>query len=123
MDRIEEFTLDGKNFMYIDFSGLKTSADFLALTNVVMAAIKKYPHHSLNTITNIENMRIDSDSKGIMTEYMAHNKPFVKFGVITGMDGIKKVMANSVFKAVGRTNMSFAFSREQAIEMLLKKED
>ena len=122
MERIEEFTIDGKNFMYIDFSDFKTNEEFLEMTRLLEPGIAKYPSHSLYTITNIENIRFDSDSKKVCAEYMKHNKPYVKYGVVIGLDGIKKLMISAIFKMSGRSNMHFAFSKKQAIEWLLQQD-
>ena len=122
MERIEEFTIDGKNFMYIDLSHLMANDEFVKITEVIEPLISKYPLSSLYTITNIENIRFDSKSKDMIAKYMSNNKPYVKYGAVIGLDGIKKKMVNLVSFMSGRKNLCFAFTKEQAIEMLLKKE-
>jgi len=122
MERIEEFTKNGKNFVYIDFSGLAQDQDFSEVIKLAEPAIAKYPEHSVYTITNIANLRFDSHTKELAAIYTEHNKPYVKYGVIIGLDGIKKMMAHAVFKLSGRSNYNFAFSKEGAIEWLLKQE-
>ena len=121
MERYEEFTCDGKNIIYIDFAGLKSNESFTEAVNVIKPVIAKYPEKSLYTITNIENIRFDSDSKELVAEYMKHNKPYVKCGVVIGLDGIKKMMVNVVLKLSGRTNMNFAFTKEGAINWILQQ--
>ena len=120
--RFDEFTLDGKNFMYIDFSDVKTNEEFLELIKKIKPAIAKHPPYSLLTITNIENVRIDTESKELVAQYMEQNKPYIKYGAVFGLDGIKKIISNAIFKLSGRKNMFFAFTKEQAIELLLKSE-
>ena len=122
MERFEEFTCDGKSFMYIDFSGLKADEDFIAATEKIEPIVAKYPKHSLYTITNIANTRFDTRSKEIVAEYMEKNKPHVKYGAVIGIDGIKKIMLNTIFQMSGRKNLVFAFTKEKAIELLLKHE-
>ena len=122
MKRVEEFTLEGHSFAYIDLSGLKSSEELVETIEAIKPVIANYPPNSLYTITNIANFRIDSDNKETMTAYLAHNKRYVKRGAVVGMDGVKKIMADFVFKISGRTDMIFAFSKEKAIELLLKKE-
>ena len=119
--RVEEFTRDGRNFIYIDLSNLRTNEDFIKITGTIEPLIANYPGCSVYTITNIENVRFDTDSKKLFTRYMEHNKPYVKYGAVFGLDGIKKIMASTVFAQSGRKNMVFAFSKEQAIELLLKQ--
>jgi len=121
MERIEEFTREGKNFLYIDFSGFSCDDEHLDLVKKTEPVIEKYPGHSLYTITNIANLRFDSETKKIAADFIIHNAPYVKYGAIIGLDGIKKMMAYTVMKLSGRTNLGFAFSREGAIEWLLQQ--
>ena len=121
MERVEEFSLDGKIVVYIDFSGLSADKDFLEVIKAAEPVIARHPEDSVYTITNIANLRFDSHTKDIAAVYMEHNKPYVKHGVIIGLDGIKKMMARTVMKLSGRSNMEFAFTKEQAIEWLQKQ--
>ena len=118
MKRVEEFYLDGKPFIYINLSGIKNNNDFVEALNAIMPEIAKYPENSLYTITDISDVRLDSESKHIFTECMKHNSRYVKFGAVIGVDGIKKIIVNSALKLSERTNMHFAFSKEKAIEWL-----
>ena len=122
MEYIEEFTLREKNFIYIDLSGVKSNYDFCKRVGAIMPVIEKYPLNSLYTITNVENTRFDSESKNSLRDYLKHNSLYVKYGTVIGMDGIKKIMAKSMFQVAGRTNMHFAFTKEQAIEWLMKQD-
>ena len=122
MERVEEFTQAGKQFVYINFSGLASDKDFKDVINVAEPVIAKYPEKSVYTITNIANLKFDTNTKQIAAKYTKNNKPYVKFGVIIGLDGIKKMMAMTVMKLSERKNYSFAFSKEAAIELLLARE-
>ena len=121
MERVEEFMEGGKNIVSIDFSGLSSDEDFLKVIAAAEPVIAKYPENSVYTITNVANLRFDSHSKEIAAKFTEHNKPYVKYGVLFGMDGIKKMMAKAVMQLSGRSNISFAFTREQGIEWLLKQ--
>ena len=122
MERIEEFERDGKKFVYLDFSGIKYNEEFIETTRAVHSVIKKYPQQSVYTITNIENIRFDSNSKELITDFLKDNAPYVKCGVIIGLDGIKKMMIKTVMKLSGRTNLNFAFTKEGAIDWILRQE-
>ena len=122
MKRIEEFTMNGKNFMCIDFSEYRTDDDFLKLIAVIEPLIEKYPKDSLYTITNTEKIRFNARIKDIVVKFLEHNKPYVKHGVVFGFDGIKKVMINTVLKMSGRSNIHFSFSKEKAVEWLLAQD-
>jgi hypothetical protein len=122
MKRIEEFQIHGKNIMYIDLSNFNSNEDFVRETALIEPEIAKYPEKSLYTITSIENVRFDSNSKEVVANYMKHNKPYIKKAVVIGFDGIKKVMINMIVKMSGRTDVHFAFSKQQAIEWLLEQD-
>jgi len=119
---LEEFVRNGKNFLYIDFSDFRSNKDFLEAINEIQPEIAKFPENSLYTITNISDVKFDTESKELVAKYMEHNKPYVKRGAVVGLDGIKKVMVEMIFKLSGRSNMIFAYTKEQAIELLLEEE-
>jgi hypothetical protein len=121
MGRIEEFTRDGKNFIYLDLSGFKTNDEFTQFIEESKPVIEKHAEQSLYTITNVENVRFDTKTKELVAQWTEHNKPYVKFGAIIGGDGIKKMMANMAFAISKRANMTFVSSKEQAIEWLSKQ--
>ena len=119
--RIEEYTLEGKNFIYIDLSGLKSNREFTEFMGMMQPVLVKYPIQSLYTITNIENVRIDTESKGLIAEYIRLNRPYVKHAAVIGIDGIKKLMINTVTQFSAEYSILYAFSKEQATQLLLKK--
>ena len=121
MERVEEFSLEGKNFMYVDFSGCMIKEDFLRIIDMVDPLMAKYPDQSLYTITNIENIRIDLESREEIVKYLERNKSHVKYGAVFGIDGIKKVMLKGMFEVSDRNNMHFAFTKDQAITWLLQQ--
>ena len=118
----EEFILEGKSLLYVDFSRISGKDDLVKSIEVIKSIIAKYPPNSLYTITNVASFRFDSELKKILADLTAHNKPYVKYGAIIGMDGVKKIMVSAILKITGRTNMLFAFSKQQAIELLMQKE-
>ena len=122
MGRIEEFTRDGKDFIYFDLSGFQTNDEFENLIEESKVRVASYAESSLHTITNIEKVRFDTKTKEIVAGWMTHNKPYVKYGVVIGMDGIKKIMVNAIFALSGRKNMTSAFTKEQAIQWLLEQQ-
>ena len=119
--RIEEFSIEGKFFIYYDFSDFHLLEEYVKLMEEAKSVIAKYPMHSLLTITNITNIKFDTSVKEAAAEWMGFNKPFVISGAVIGVGGIKKIMADAVFAASGRSNMKIFRTREQAIEWLLKQ--
>jgi hypothetical protein len=120
-DRIEEFSIEGKNFIYYDLSNFQTLDQFDALIEEAKLGIVKYPKRSLLTISNIANFKFDTRVKDALIKWVAFNKPFVKCGAVTGVNGIKKILLNAIFAASGRSNIKFIHTKAQAIEWLLKQ--
>jgi len=118
MEHVEEFTVDGKNIVYIDFSSAVSEKDFNAVIEQAKRAISKHAEKSACTITNMENVRFDSNIKDIFVKYVESNKPYVKYGVAIGMDGIKKKMIEGILKLGGRPNFRFCFTKEEAVKWL-----
>ena len=121
MERIEEFTRDGKTFFYFDLSGFKSNDQFIQVIEDSKPMIAQHPEHSVYTVTNIANVRFDTKTKELVAEWTAHNKPYVKYVAVVGMDGIKKIMVNAIFAISGRKNMNSASTRDEAVAWLLKQ--
>jgi len=119
--RIEEFSLEGKDFVFLDLSDFQTNDEFKKFAKTANECIAKYSKNSVLTITNIKDVKFDTETKSVIATYMENNKPYVKFGAVIGFDGIKKIMVNAILKLSGRKNITFASNKEQAIEFLLKK--
>jgi len=122
MKRIEEFTLGSKNFVYFDFSGLSSDENILEVVESGKSILEKYPEQSVYSITNIASVRLDTRTKEIAIKFMEHNKPYVKYAFVIGIDGILKMTAQTVMNICGRSNVKFGFTKEHAIEWLLQKD-
>jgi len=119
MERIEEFEIGGKNFMYIDLTMLKNTDELREVAGVVKAAVAKYPEASLHMITNLGDFWLDSESMSMFEQCIALNVNYTKACAITGMDGIKKLMVKAAAKKAGKSGIVFSFTKERAIELLL----
>jgi hypothetical protein len=119
--RIEEFSIEGKNFVYYDLSNFKLLEEYEMFIEKAKLEIVKYPKHSLLTISNLANAQIDTHVKELLAEWMIFNKPYVKYGAAINTSGIKTIIVKAIFGASARSNMKFLHTREQAIEWLLKQ--
>jgi hypothetical protein len=120
MGRIEEFTQNGKSFVFMDLSKFKDVSEYKTVIEPSKAVIAKYPPASLYTITDISGISFDSEVKKAVTSWMESNKAHVKAGAVVGVDGMKKVILNSIFAIAGRKNMHCVSTREEAMAWLLK---
>jgi len=121
MERIETFTRNGKSFIYIDFSNMTTDNEIKQLADEAGAFIRKQPLQSVYTITNVENLRFNPQTKDILTPYTEANKPHVIAGALIGIDGLKGIMAKGIFALSGRKDVKIVSTKEEAIKLLLEK--
>jgi hypothetical protein len=119
--RIEEFTRDSRRFVYFDMSGIKTNGEFRLLAEESKHVMEKHAERSVYTVINIEGMMFDTETKAIIAEWMARCKPYVKYGAVIGMDGIKKIMFSGLFETGEHDDISFAPTKEEAVLMLLRR--
>jgi len=121
MNTIEEFNLEGKNFLYIEFDNYRKMEEIENLIEKTDKILKSYPLKSLYAITKVDKIKVNTEFHEIVTNFFKNNEPYVKYSVIIGSDGVKKLMIEKLIKASGRKNMRFAFTKEQAINWLLKQ--
>jgi hypothetical protein len=118
-NRIEQFEYEGKKFIYYDMSNFKNNGQFRKFIAHAKEVIQRYPKdNSLFSITNIEGVVYDSETKTIVAEWMDFNRPHIREGAVIGLDGIKRIMVNSILKISGRNNMKFFRTRDDAVQWL-----
>jgi hypothetical protein len=118
----EEFSVEGKDIIYIDFSHARSDEEFSEAFGKIERAIAAYPERSVYTITNMAGVRIDTLYKDNFIKYSKHNKPYVKKGVLIGLDGVTKMIVDNIIKKSGRDNFHVAFTKEKAIEWILQQD-
>jgi hypothetical protein len=123
-DRVEMFERDGIRFIFYDVSHFRSNAEFSEFIALAENFISKFPQEAaFCSVTNIEGVTYDSETKKIVAEWMNFNRPFIKYGAVIGLDGIKKIMVNSILRISGRSNMKFFHSRQEAIDWFLSQKN
>jgi hypothetical protein len=118
-NRIEQFEYEGKKFIYYDLSNFKNNVQFREFIEYAKEVIRQYPEDNLLfSITNIEGVVYDTETKTIIAEWMDFNRPYIRQGAVIGLDGIKRSMVNSILKMSGRSNMKFFRTRDEAMKWL-----
>lgn len=91
----------------------------LAVMKEATKLIEGHPPKSLITITQVEGMHYTPANVRAITDYAAHNEPWVTVGIVVGVSGVRKAIFNSLVKLTGRR--LYAFERmDQAREWLQK---
>ena len=119
---IEEFSHSGRDFIYISLPRFSTRDELRHALKTIGRAMEKYAENSLYAILNIENLIFDTKTITLTAKYMKYSKPYVKYEAVIGIDGVKKTLFVSMLRMSERDNMCFAFTKEQAIELLLQQQ-
>jgi hypothetical protein len=121
-ERIQVFEHNRHRFIYYDLSYFKTNDEFKTFVDLAKEAAGEYPREAVFfSVTNIEGVVYDSETKKIIAEWMDFNRPYIKQGAVVGLDGIKKIMVNSILKMSGRSNMKFFRTKQEAVEWLAEQ--
>jgi len=116
MNRIEEFSQDGKNIMLFDFSGFTTDKEYTDLISSAKMLIMKYEPDSLYTVTNMKGAVVSAKTHDIIADWVKYNKPYVKHGVVYGVDAAQKVIGQTAAVVTQRTNLVYVSTKEDAME-------
>jgi len=119
MSRIEEYKLEGKNIISFDLSGFKTDNEYVDLIKKAKAMIIKYPENSVYTITNMTGAIVSKNTHDIIADWVKHNKPYVRSGVVYGADATHKVIGKTASAVTQRSNLAYLGSKEEAEEYII----
>jgi hypothetical protein len=101
MERVRFIEHKGKTILFIDFSD-SSPEDAFEVIGVAKTVIAKQAPSSLLTLTNTHNARFNSKIRNAMTEYVRHNKPFVKAAAIIGVTGLQEIIFSGILKLTKR---------------------
>jgi hypothetical protein len=95
MERIRFIQHKGAEILYIDFSECQV-AELFPLFAQAKAMIASRPRQSLLTLTNVTNAQHNDAANQQMKSYTAHNKPYVKAAAVVGIEGLKKILLDTI---------------------------
>ena len=122
MAGVYELNHKGKNILCLDIADLKTQdkPEFRIHIESAKKKIQLQPQKSMLVITNVTNIRFDSEMATSIREYAAHNTPYVKASALVGVSGLQKIIVQAVKKFTGR-DFYLADTMEEAKEWLVKQ--
>ena len=95
MSRVKFIIHKGKEILFIDFSNCKVE-EIKPITEEAKAIIAVQPPNSLLTLTDVTETRYNHEATKTLKEYVAHNRPYVKFAAVIGVTGLKKVVYDGI---------------------------
>lgn len=107
MRKPELISYKGKTISYMDFSNLKTIDEIDSLIKLSKAYIHNQTTFSVLALTNIDGIHFNSNIKGMFSDFVGSNKPFVKASAVIGISGLVRIVYNAVTRLNGRDVRSF----------------
>jgi hypothetical protein len=119
-DRVQEFTVEGRSFVYANFFGLRDPGDYKVVADHCEAVVAKHPAGSLLTIGDVSDMGFNTDVQTLIIRMMAANRPFIRHSAVIGADGVKLTALKPVFMLSGRSVAAFG-TKDEAVAWLLEQ--
>ncbi len=106
MERIQFIQHKGKQILHLDFT--RANADeVLQVIREATGVIAAQPAKSLRTLTDVTDMRFNTEATEALKVFVNHNKPYVTASAVVGITGLKQIIYNAVLKFSGRNLVAF----------------
>lgn len=119
MERVKFIQHKGAEILYLDFSGCQVTEVF-PLIALAKTVIESRPLQSLLTLTNVIDTRQNDAVNQQVKIFTAHNKPYVKAAAIVGVEGLKKILLDTIVRISKREIRPFE-TVEQAKDWLAER--
>jgi hypothetical protein len=107
----------GKKIVFVDFS----QTDIDGVKEAIAQAtpiIAGEPKQSVLCLVETFGSKFSMEVSQAVKEFTMHNKPYIKMTAIVGVDGLQKVILNSVIVFTRRHNLVVKPSRPEALDFL-----
>ncbi len=108
----------GKRIVFVDFS----HTDFRGITQAIAEAeplIAGQPPASVLCLVETFGTGFSFEISQAIKEFTLRNKPFMKMTAIVGLEGLQKIVLNSVIVFTKRKNLVTKGSRTDALDFLV----
>jgi hypothetical protein len=109
----------GHKIILIDLKGLQPEG-IISRVEGAKKIILASPPASVLLITDFRNMRYDHERTEYAKQVSKDIKPFVKKSALLGIEGLKKIILQSMIVFSGRTNMKPFLEAKDALEWLIR---
>jgi hypothetical protein len=109
----------GHKIILIDLKGVQPEGIKSRVEGAKKIIMASQPD-SVLLLTDFRNMRYDHERTEYAKQVSKDIKPFVKKSALLGVEGLKKIILNSIITFSGRTNMKPFLEVKDALEWLIK---
>ena len=110
----------GKRILYTDIASQNTE-ELLDIVELIKAEIKNEPPNSLLCLCNVKNGKTNAEINKGVKDLVKFVDPYMKMIVVIGLDGLQKILYNSVRMFIRNKNLTVKNSREEALAFLVEQ--
>ncbi|HTP58010.1 MAG TPA: methyl-accepting chemotaxis protein, partial [Spirochaetia bacterium] len=109
--RVRFITHEGQQILYVDFSN-GSIQDMHHVIEESAQIIRKQPMKSLLLLANVERQAFNPTAAMEMQRYAQANEPHIFAAAVIGLDGLKKIVYETIRKASGQNMTAFSSFEE-----------
>jgi hypothetical protein len=121
MGRTQFIEHEGRQIVYLDFSGITDPGQAVAAAEEAKGFFARQPRQqTLLTLTNVKGSHFDTQVVKAMRELVEHNKAYVRAGAVVGLTGLMRVVYTTLLHLTGRNIRAFE-TLDEAKEFLVSQ--
>jgi hypothetical protein len=113
-----EHDYNGRKIIFLDLHGVQPEGIKSRVEGAKKIIMASQPD-SVLLLTDFRNMRYDKERTDYAKQVSIDIKPFVKKSALLGIEGLKKIIMQSLMVFSGRTNMKPFAEVKEALEWLI----
>ena len=114
-----EYDYNGRKIIFLDLHGVQPEG-IKSRVELAKTLIFASQPNSVLLLTDFRDMRYDRERTDYAKQVSIDIKPFVKKSALLGIEGLKKIIMQSLMVFSGRTNMKPFADVKDALEWLIK---
>ncbi|MBN2108098.1 MAG: hypothetical protein JW832_11795 [Deltaproteobacteria bacterium] len=114
-----EYEYNGRKIIFLDLNGVQPDG-IKSRVELAKTLIFASQPDSVLLLTDFRDMRYDRERTDYAKQVSIDIKPFVKKSALLGIEGLKKIIMQSLMVFSGRTNMKPFAEVKDALEWLIK---
>jgi hypothetical protein len=118
-DKTGSYDYKGCKIIFLDLNGVAPEG-IKSRVELAKTLIFASQPNSVLILTDFRDMRYDKERTDYAKQVSIDIKPFVKKSALLGIEGLKKIILNSIIAFSGRTNMKPFAEVKDALEWLIK---
>ena len=120
MPSLQWITHKGKRILYTDIASQKTE-ELLDIVERLKLAFAKEPLNSVLCACNVTGGRTNTEINQTLKEFVKYIDPYAKMIAVIGLEGLQKILFNSVLMFTKSKKLTTKNSKEAALDWLAEQ--